>query len=140
MADAHEPMNQDLQGMVEQLQEELITLQGQQSAWSVKVQSPEPFNGTWNKLQAFTTQLDLYLCINWEKITKEDNKVLFTSTYLTGPAFDWFELTLWDYQENQPDWQDNNTQAIFASYMEFKKQLEETFGDINATCNTEQKL
>ena len=46
MADAHEPMNQDLQGMVEQLQEELITLQGQQSAQSVKVQSPEPFDGT----------------------------------------------------------------------------------------------
>ena len=90
-------MNQELWGMVEQLQEELIMLWGQQSAWLVKVQPLESFDGTWNKLQAFMTQLDLYLCINWEKITKESNKVLFASTYLTGPAFDWFEPMLQDY-------------------------------------------
>ena len=89
--------NQELQGMVEQLQEELITLWEQQSMQSVKVWPLEPFDGTWNKLQAFATQLDLYLCLNGERITKENNKVLFTSTYLTGPAFDWFKPTLWDY-------------------------------------------
>ena len=37
MANAHKPTNQELQGMVEQLQEELITLQEQQSAQLVKV-------------------------------------------------------------------------------------------------------
>ena len=137
MANTHKPTNQELQGMVEQLQEELITLQEQQSIQSVKVQSLELFNGIQNKLQAFITQLDLYLHLNGEKITKENNKVLFASTYLTGPAFDWFEPTLQDYQENQPDQQDDNTQAIFASYTEFKRQLEETFRDINATHNTE---
>ena len=94
MANAHEPTNQELQGMVEQLQEELITLQGQQSAQSVKIWPPESFNGTQNKLQAFATQLDLYLYLNGERITEENNKVLFASTYLTGPAFDWFEPTL----------------------------------------------
>ena len=84
--------------------------------------------------------MDLYLHINQERITKENNKVLLTSTYLTGPAFNWFEPTLQDFQENQPDQQDDNTQAIFASYTEFKKQLEGTFGDIDATCNAEWKL
>ena len=89
--------------MVEQLQEELIMLQGQQSAQSVKIQPPEPFDGTQNKLQAFATQLDLYLHLNGERITEENDKVLFASTYLTGPAFDWFEPTLQNYQENQPN-------------------------------------
>ena len=140
MANAHDPTNWELQGMVEQLQEELTILQGQQLIWSVKVWPLEPFDGTQNKLQAFVTQLDLYLCLNRERITEENNKVLFASTYLTGPVFDWFEPTLQDYQENQPDQQDDNTQAIFASYVEFKKQLEETFGDIDTTCNAEQKL
>ena len=101
MANAHKPTNQELQGMVEQLQEELITLWEQQSVQLVKVQPLEPFNGTQNKLQAFATQLDLYLCLNRERITNENNKVLFASTYLTGPAFDWFEPTLQNYQENQ---------------------------------------
>ena len=137
MAAARTANNQELQGMVEQLQEELITLWEQQSMQLVKVQPPEPFDGTQNKLQAFATQLDLYLCLNGERITEENNKVLFASTYLTGPAFDWFEPTLQDYQENQLDQQDDNTQAIFASYVEFKKQLEETFGDIDTTHNTE---
>ena len=101
MTDTHNPTNQELQGMVEQLQEELVILRGQQLVQLVKVWPPEPFNGTWNKLQAFVTQLDLYLHLNRERITKENDKVLFASTYLTGPAFDWFEPTLQNYQENQ---------------------------------------
>ena len=140
MAAARAANNQGLQGMVEQLQEEIITLRAQQSTRSVKVRPPEPFDGTRNKLRAFATQLDLYLRLNRERITEENDKVLFASTYLTGPAFDWFEPILRDYQENQPDRQDDNTQAIFASYAEFKKQLEGTFGDIDATRNAERKL
>ena len=79
------------------------------------------------------TQLDLYLRINQEQVTLEANKVLFTSTYLTGFAFDWFEPTLHDYQTHTRQAQDTNTQAVFGSYQEFKKQLEGIFGDIDST-------
>ena len=29
--------------------------------------------------------------MNSEKLTQEEDKVLFTTSYLTGPAFNWFE-------------------------------------------------
>ena len=46
MAAARTANNQELQDMVEQLQEELITLRGQQSTQSIKVRPLEPFDGT----------------------------------------------------------------------------------------------
>ena len=40
--------------------------------------------------------------VNRERLANEDDKVLFTTTYLTGPAFDWFEPVVHDFQENTP--------------------------------------
>ena len=74
--------------------------------------------------------------INREKLSHEADKVLFTTTYLSGPAFDWFEPIVRDYQENAIEWQDNTTQEIFRSFQEFKKHLQGIFKDINTECNT----
>ena len=126
--------------MLSQLQETIRMLKAWQSVKSVKVQTPEFFDGAQSKLDHFLTWLDLYLCINQEQIILEANKVLFTSTYLTEFVFDWFEPILCDYQEHIHQMQDDNTQAIFESYREFKKQLEGIFGDINSMWNTARKL
>ncbi|ODM21414.1 hypothetical protein SI65_02257 [Aspergillus cristatus] len=55
-------------------------------------------------------------------------------------AFDWFEPTLRDFQEKDKQYQNNNTTEVFSSFTKFKKQLQGTFGDIDATQNTEWKL
>ena len=70
-------------------------------------------------------------------MSHEVDKVLFTTTYLSGPAFDWFEPIVWDYQENVIEQQDDTTQEIFGSFQEFKKHLQGTFGDINTEHNAE---
>ena len=74
--------------------------------------------------------------INREKLSYKADKVLFVITYLSEPAFDWFESIVRDYQENTIKQQDNTTQKIFRSFQEFKKYLQEIFGDINTKCNT----
>ncbi|KAF4222316.1 hypothetical protein CNMCM5878_005598 [Aspergillus fumigatiaffinis] len=129
-----------LMSMVEQLQEHIQQLEGRLAVKSVKVRPPEPFDGTHSKLRAFLTQMDMYMQMNHEKLVNEPDKVLFITTYLTGPAFDWFEPFVRDYQTHDMDNQDDKTKAMFASYAEFKKQLKGTFSDIDKEQNAKQQL
>jgi hypothetical protein len=46
--------------------------------------------------------------MNHEKLVNEPDKVLFVTTYLTGPAFDWFEPFVRDYQIHDLDDQDDD--------------------------------
>ena len=85
-------------------------------------------------------QLELYMRINREKLVHEEDKVLFTTSYLTGAAFDWFEPIIQDYQEHWYNKQDDETREIFGSFQQFKKHLQGTFGDINTEWNAEWKL
>ena len=96
-------------GMINQLQETITNLKGWLQAKSIKTRPPKPFDGTWSKLHGFLTQLELYMQINREKLGHEADKVLFMTTYLTGPAFDWFEPIVWDYQDNATERQDDTT-------------------------------
>ncbi|KAI9035401.1 uncharacterized protein KD926_003523 [Aspergillus affinis] len=137
---ARAPTTEELMGMIGQLQGHIQTLEGRLAVKSIKVRPPETFDGTRSKLRAFTTQLDLYLRMNHKKLAHEADKVFFASTYLTGPAFDWFEPYIRDYQEQPVDKQDDDTKEIFASYDDFKRRLQGTFGDIDATRNAERKL
>jgi hypothetical protein len=78
--------------------------------------------------------------MNRERLTTKAERVLLTATYLTRPAFNWFELFIRDYQEHKEDNQAPETNEIFTSYDVFKKQLEDTFSDINKERNAEQQL
>ena len=126
--------------MVTQLQENIGRLESRLTAKTVKVKPPEPFDGKRHKLRTFLTQLDIYFNINRDKISSNPDKVLFASTYLIGPALDWFENYIRDDQTNPVDEQDEATKAIFASYGKFKDYLEQTFGDIDAARNAERRL
>jgi hypothetical protein len=83
--------------MVKQLQEHIQQLEGWLIVKSIKVWPLEPFDETRSKLCAFLTQMDMYMQINHKKLINEPNKVLFITTYLTRPAFDWFEPFIRDY-------------------------------------------
>ena len=78
--------------------------------------------------------------MNREKLTREEDKVLFATSYLTGPAFDWFEPIIRNYQDYQYERQNRDTRDIFSDFGQFKKYLQETFGDIDGTQNTERKF
>ena len=54
--------------------------------------------------------------INREKLSYKVDKVLFVTIYLSGPAFDWFEPIVRDYQKNTIKQQDNTIQEIFRSF------------------------
>jgi hypothetical protein len=82
----------------------------------------------------------MYIHINRERLTTEAERVLLTAIYLTGPAFDWFEPFIRDYQEHEEDNRAPETDEIFASYDAFKKRLEDTFGDIDKERNAERQL
>ena len=53
----------------------------------LKINTPEPFDGGKGKLQAFFFQVELFFRFNAERFPVEEHKVLFASTYLSGPAF-----------------------------------------------------
>jgi hypothetical protein len=82
--------------------------------------------------------MDMYMQMNHEKLVNEPDKVLFVTTYLTGPAFNWFEPFMRDYQTHDLNDQDDETKAMFANYAEFKKRLKGTFSDINKEQNAER--
>jgi hypothetical protein len=125
--------------MIQQLQEQILVLE-RQAVSSVKIPQPEFFDGTRSKLRGFLTQLDTNLRINQSKLPMEADKVIYASTFLRGPAFDWFEPFLREYQEKvQKDWGDI-TEEVFSNYNKFKKRLLETFGDIDAKRTAERKL
>jgi hypothetical protein len=84
--------------------------------------------------------MDMYMQMNHKKLVNKSDKVLFITMYLTGPVFDWFEPFIRDYQTHDPDNQDDETKAMFASYAKFKKRLEGTFSNINKEQNTERQL
>ena len=88
----------------------------------------------------FFFQVELYFGFNTEQFPRDKLKVLFASTYLQGPAFNWFNSFLCNFLENIPDDQDNDTDEITQSYAKFKKKLVQTFGDFNEKHAAEQKM
>ena len=94
------PPISDVEERINQMYGTITQLQSQVQAKLIKVKPPESFNSNWSKLQGFLTQLELYMQMNREKLTQEEDKVLFTTSYLTGPAFDWFEPIIWNYQDH----------------------------------------
>ena len=106
----------EVEERINQLHETITSLQSQVQTKAVKIQPPEAFNGTWSKLWGFLMQLELYMQINREKLTQEEDKVLFTTSYLTGPTFDWFEPIICNYQDYQYKQQNQDTRDIFSDF------------------------
>ena len=54
----------------------------------LKINTPEPFDGSRKKLRAFFSQVELFFGFNVDRFPTDKHKVLFASTYLRGPAFE----------------------------------------------------
>ena len=135
------PSAMELEGMISQLQEQIMMLELWNNVQGLKIKKPKPFDGTWSKLWGFITQLEQYLCMESRQIMTHTDKVLFVSTYLIRPAFDWFEPTLRDYMQHKNEQQqDMDTWEVFADFNEFKRCLERTFGDLDEAQNTKCDL
>ena len=116
------------------------------SETKIKISPPDKFLEEWRMLSSFLTQLDTYIRLNYIMFRKKADKVLYASSYLRSDALNWFEPTLWDYMENEKKDRDNETNEIFASLEEFKKQIRIVFEIINQKrtaeceiCNIVQK-
>ena len=96
-----------------------------------KINTPEPFDGGRGKLRAFFSQVELFFGFNAERFPTNKHKVLFASTYLRGPAFEWLNSFLTDFLNNEPDKKDNDTVEVTQNYSNFKNNLRQVFGDFD---------
>ena len=69
----------------------------------LKVKPPETYERTREELKAFFFQVELYFEFNTEQFPRDKLKVLFASTYLQRPAFNWFNSFFCDVLENTPE-------------------------------------
>ena len=53
----------------------------------IKVPLPDPFHGDRAKLKQFLIQVDLYIAFNRKKFKTDQNKAMWTSSFLKGTAF-----------------------------------------------------
>ena len=106
----------------------------------LKVKPPESYKGTRGGLKAFFSQVELYFEFNTKQFPKDKLKVLFASTYLQGPAFNWFNSFFCDFLENTPENRDNDTNKITQSCAKFKKKLVQTFENFDEKQAAEQKM
>ena len=92
----------------------------------LKINTPEPFDGSRRKLQAFFSQVELFFGFNADRFPTDKHKVLFASTYLRGSAFKWFNSFLTDFLNNEPDERDDNndnTVEVTQNYSNIKNKL-----------------
>ena len=106
----------------------------------LKINIPEPFDGSRGKLQAFFSQVELFFGFNVDRFLTDKHKVLFASTYLRGPAFEWFNSFLTDFLNNEPDERDNNTIEVNQNYSNFKNKLRQVFGNFDKEHLTERRM
>ncbi|RFU82195.1 gag poly protein [Trichoderma arundinaceum] len=109
----------------------------------VKPAPPERFMGDPAKIQKFfidmRTHFEYYYPVTFAPDKIED-RVKFAGTRLGGPAATWFDPILEDFRKNTPDKRDEQTQTIFLTYENFKKQLQKTFRSTNEEREAENQL
>jgi Retrotransposon gag protein/Zinc knuckle len=132
----------ELEGVIGSMQgkEAHTTIAQGRSLHGYKVQPPEAFDGTRGKLQAFLTQMGLYLLYYSENLQQEKDKVLCAANLLKGSAFEWFEPRLRDYLDNPEPERDPETVRLFSRYSHFTTELRAVFGEVDEQRTAERKL
>ena len=106
----------------------------------LKINTPEPFDGSRGKLRAFFSQIELSFRFNVDRFLTNKHKVLFASTYLKGLAFEWFNSFLTDFLNNEPDKRDNDTIEVTQNYSNFKNKLRQIFGNFDKEHLAERRM
>ena len=106
----------------------------------LKINTPEPFDGSRGKLRAFFSQIELFFGFNEDRFPTNKHKVLFASTYLKRPAFEWFNSFLTDFLNNEPDKKNDDTIEVTQNYSNFKNKLRQVFGDFDKKHLAERRM
>ena len=106
----------------------------------LEINTSELFDGSRRKLQTFFSQVELFFGFNVDRFPTDEHNVLFTSTYLRGPAFEWFNSFLTDFLNNEPDKRDNDTVEVTQNYSNFKNKLRQVFGDFDKEHLAESRM
>ena len=106
----------------------------------LKINTPEPFDGSRGKLQAFFSQVKLFFGFNVDRFPTDKHKVLFASIYLRGSAFEWFNSFLTNFLNNEPDKKDDGTIEVTQNYSNFKNKLRQIFGNFDEEHLAERRM
>ena len=84
--------------------------------------------------------MQLYFSIHAHQLGAESNKVLAASTYLEGPAMEWFEpyVRAW-FGETDAD-RDDDITDVFADYNNFVRIIIFIFGEVDEKVSAIQKV
>jgi hypothetical protein len=96
---------------------------------SFKVNPPSEFSGQRNQVKTFKLQCLTYLHLNNDKLNNDRKRLLFLTSYLRGPAYEWILPHLEDYLDH-PDSSDQKatTRSILANAATFFEELQTAFG------------
>lgn len=95
-----------------------------------KISTPETFDGTQGRLEAFQLQVQLYLHFNQAQFGSEADKVLYASSFLRGRAARGFRpyLKNWLGTQGDGDTPSTETRRIFHDYDKFEEKMNELYG------------
>jgi Retrotransposon gag protein len=86
---------------------------------SIKFNKPPEYDGKdKHYCTSFLSQVELYIRANRSEFANDESKILFTITYLRGPAYTWIEPHI--EKENDP---------IMATWSSFKQSMIKSLGD-----------
>jgi hypothetical protein len=105
------------------------------------VNSPSEFSGQRNQVKTFKLQCLTYLTLNAEKLNTNRKKLLFLTSYLRGPAYEWILPHLEDFLEH-PEFNDlkATTKVVMAGPTAFFNEMQSTFGYGNEQMEAERAL
>ena len=106
----------------------------------LKVNLPEPFESNQEKLWSTFSQVEFIFGFNKDRFVKGQYKVLFTSLYLQGLAFEWFNTFLYDFLKNDPKDRDDDINIIVQNFSHFKKQMRQVIEDFDKKHAAERKM
>lgn len=96
---------------------------------SFKVNPPSEFSGQRSQVKTFKLQSLTYLHLNHEKLNTDRKRLLFLTSYLRGPAYEWILPHLEDYLENpESSGQKDTTKSILVDAATFFRELQTAFG------------
>jgi hypothetical protein len=114
---------------------------GANDGGSFKVNTPSEFSGQRNQVKTFKLQCLTYIQLNEAKLNSNRKQLLFLTSYLRGPAYEWILPHLEDFLEH-PEYNDlkATTKVIMAGKTAFFNELQTTFGYGNEQMEAERAL
>jgi len=106
-----------------------------------KVNKPQEFSGNWRQFSAFKVQCLIAFKMHPTQFDTADKKVMFITSYLRGPAYDWVQPHIEDYLTHSTAANRRaTTTEVLESATTLMTALEQTFGQGNDRLEAERDL